>query len=663
MKIKFSVVTLLSIFIAYCGVLVLQSGVFSDDRQAGLDLLASQSEIGSVVDSDVAADGYDLSLLQIVPGISSTLSLGSVDNQSDYLFELNLDSKGASMPLAVVNRFETLDYKNRKDFLDLLNPVMKSTEAVVSSLATDSFILVDQGLKVRLSGFDWQSTGIRSQADGSESASFHTIILDANKKPVIKITKTYSLTPMVNDIGYSLTVENLSDQAIKSRFDLQGTTGLPREGARMDMRKLIAGYKLSDDTIETVKLTNAEMRKQLVSTAKGKQSTKEMITAMSLAHEEASAKPLWIASVNKYFSAIVIPMPQGDSEVCDWIRFGKAQYFAPGLWSNPKQEFNKDENSSYALQVKDFDLAGRQSRTFDFRIYLGSKDKPLFEDNDFYSSLGLVNVIDFQACFGDLFRPLSMGILAALRWIYFFIPNYGIVIIILVLLVRLCLHPITKKSQVSMMSMQKLAPKAEEIKRKYANNKAEMNKHMMGLYKEHGASPIMGCLPMLLQMPIWIALYSAIYASVELRGEGLLPFWITDLSSPDALFRFKAFTIPLLNAQIDSFNLLPVLLGLFMFLQQKMMSPATASTNSQMAQQQKMMLIMMPVMMLLFLYKAPSGLNLYIMTSTFAGIIEQKIIRKHIKERQEAEDQGKVSVTSKTGGKVKKKKPKPMMKY
>jgi YidC/Oxa1 family membrane protein insertase len=247
--------------------------------------------------------------------------------------------------------------------------------------------------------------------------------------------------------------------------------------------------------------------------------------------------------------------------------------------------------------------------------------------------------------------------------------NYGIVIIIFVVMVRLLLHPITKKSQISMMSMQKISshPRMIEIKKKYADNRAEMQKQTMQFYKDENVSPaqgIMGVLPMFLQMPIWIALYRAIYANFELRGAGFA-LWINDLSAQDALYVFpKEIIVPLVGWQLDSFNLLPVLLGVAMFLQQKLMpqSKPGAVQNDQMAQQQKMMMFMMPIMMLVFLYKAPSGLNLYIMASTFAGVAEQVIIRKHIREKEEAEGMGLVAVTKKTGGKVKKKKPKPFFK-
>ncbi|MHC4126520.1 MAG: YidC/Oxa1 family membrane protein insertase [Planctomycetota bacterium] len=128
------------------------------------------------------------------------------------------------------------------------------------------------------------------------------------------------------------------------------------------------------------------------------------------------------------------------------------------------------------------------------------------------------------------------------------------------------------------------------------------------------------------------------------------------------MFRFSAVTLPLLG-KLDSFNLLPILMGMAFYLQQKLTPhQQAASTSSQMAQQQKMMMIMMPLMFPLLLYKAPSGVNLYIMASTFAGVIEQYFVRKHIREKEQDESNGLVSVTSKTGGKVKKKKPKPFFK-
>jgi YidC/Oxa1 family membrane protein insertase len=190
-----------------------------------------------------------------------------------------------------------------------------------------------------------------------------------------------------------------------------------------------------------------------------------------------------------------------------------------------------------------------------------------------------------------------------------------------------------------------------------------MNRHIAEVQKKHGVSHSMmltGMLPTLVQMPIWIALYSAIYASIDLRGAGFLPVWITDLSAPDALFRFPGgFKLPFFG---DTFNLLPILMGIAFYLQQKLTPSQATAPTPEAAQQQKIMMLMMPLMFPLMLYKSPSGLNLYIMASVFGGVLEQYVIKNHIKKKEQQKEQGLVAVTSKTGGKLKKKKPKPFFK-
>ena len=382
---------------------------------------------------------------------------------------------------------------------------------------------------------------------------------------------------------------------------------------------------------------------------------------------QSGANFLWAASVSKYFAAIVVPLPDEGKDYCDWVTDKTGQLYNP---DRDHKADSGDEAIGLDLKIAPSTLAAtgqaNSSKTYNFQLYIGPKDKSLFDKNEQYRELGFFQTIDFMGCCcpDGIIKPLAFGILAIMKWMYGFIGNYGVVIIILVFLMRLAMHPITKKSQISMSKMSKLAPMSEEIKKKYANNKAEMNKQMMALYRKQGASPIMGFLPMMVQMPIWIALWSAVYASIELRGAPFLPFWITDLSMPDALYRFPTeIVLPLLGWKIASLNLLPLMMGVAFYLQQKLMpSQASAASNPQVAQQQKMMMIMMPLMFPLMLYNAPSGVNLYIMSSTFAGVFEQYVIRKHIREKEEVESQGLVAVTSKTGGKVKKKKPKPFYK-
>jgi YidC/Oxa1 family membrane protein insertase len=223
--------------------------------------------------------------------------------------------------------------------------------------------------------------------------------------------------------------------------------------------------------------------------------------------------------------------------------------------------------------------------------------------------------------------------------------DWGLAIILLVGLVRLLLHPITKRSQVQMMKMGKLGPEVEKLKKKHGDNKEALNREMMQLYKEQGFAPIFGCLPMFLQMPIWIALYSALQTTFELRQE---PFlwgftWIKDLSKPDYLIQFRTpFTLFFEFLTFDGLNILPILMGVVFWFNHKY-TPKPAAMTPEQEQQQKMMQ-WMTLLFPLFLYNGPSGLNLYILTSTFIGIIEAKVIRKHIKEREEAEKAGMVIV-------------------
>jgi YidC/Oxa1 family membrane protein insertase len=209
----------------------------------------------------------------------------------------------------------------------------------------------------------------------------------------------------------------------------------------------------------------------------------------------------------------------------------------------------------------------------------------------------------------------------------------------------------------NMMKMQKgmahLKPKIEAIQQQYKNDKQRLNEETMKLYREEGINPasqFLGCLPMFLQMPILVALYTALNLDVDLRHQ---PFclWIHDLSSPDALIRFGgSYLIPLIGSMIGpitALNILPLIMTVTMYAQQKFMQKLTAAQTpptvkrdkdgnpvpDQMAQQQKMMNFMMIFFGLMF-YNLPSGLNLYFLTSNLLGMLEQYIIKKEIRRKE-----------------------------
>ncbi len=666
-------VVFIVIFAAFCGALVIESGLFDNDTGCTpgpcitLQNPAShvspttspleQSPENSTNEANIELEAVGAKPRQIILGAKDP---NTENPQTGFRFQLLLNTKGASIKKATFSNgqekgFDDRDPDNPKP-LKILTPIEMPDGTQILSLASGNLLFDRHGLLLALDKLHWKTLPIVQLGDGGQKVSFEADIKNrATGRTLIKIIKDYSITPGSYMLKCSVTIENISEENEKVRFTMNGPLGLPREGVRSDMRKAVAAFRKYQT--EEIISTRLELKKF----------DQELKTQSKLIYpdeeKEGKAGFLWTAAIDKYFAGILVPMPQKEKEYCDWIDKKFARFYNPDSRKN-----TKDENIGVSITTTSAELkpAGQPESTkkFDFRIYIGPKDKRLFDANKTYTKLGFAHTIDFLACCcpASIISPLAFGILAIMEWLYSLIGNYGLAIIILVFVFRLAIHPLTRKSQVSMSKFGTLAPKMEEIKKKYANNKTEMNKQLMALYKEQGASPIMGMLPMFVQMPVWISLYSAIYASVALRGEPFLPVWITDLSAPDALFRFPAVNLPLFG-ELDAFNLLPILMGIAFYLQQKLMPRQQAQTaNPQMAQQQKMMMIMLPLMFPLLLYKAPSGLNLYIMASTFAGVIEQYFIRKHIREKQQQEAQGLVAATSKTGGKAKKNKPKPFYK-
>jgi len=580
------------------------------------------------------------------------VSLGSTDPNSGFKFKLELTSKGAAISKAAFSKFNDRDYKNPKPLV-ILSPVKLPDGSEVLSMANKEFVFVQQQLLLPLDKLNWQTFDVNLQ-DGNQIARFETTIkAEDSGAPVVKLIKTYKVSPNSFLLNCELTIENLTSSEQKVRFNLAGPVGIGREDTSRDDEKVVAGFRDSQGGITSVRLDASKLHK-------AKTPDDRRLT-------QAGADFLWAAVVNKYFAAILVPVPDKGKDFCDWVTDKSGRFY------NPDDQLDTgDETVGVDLKIAPSQLAaagqadGNSTKTYNFQLYLGPKDKSLFDKNELYSKLGFFHTIDFMSCCcpAAVIQPLAFGILAIMKWMYGFIHNYGIVIIILVFLMRLVMHPITKKSQVSMSKMQKVLsdPAVQEIKKKYSKNPMEMQRQIAAFQKEKGVSPISGftsMLPMFVQMPIWVALWSAVYTSIDLRGAPFLSFWITDLSVPDAFVRFSTVIIPLLGWKVTSFNLLPILMGVAFYLQQKLTPQQQVAVDPQVAQQQKMMMIMMPLMFPVMLYTAPSGVNLYIMASTFAGVVEQYVIKKHIREKEEAESQGLVAVTSKTGGKVKKKKPKP----
>ena len=267
------------------------------------------------------------------------------------------------------------------------------------------------------------------------------------------------------------------------------------------------------------------------------------------------------------------------------------------LWAGEEEHYflMAAKDSSFPVVVKGLGSGHTLIKALanDFTFYSGPKELKELE------KLGMESAIDF-GILGFLAKPLLKFFL----FLHKFIPNWGIEIIVFTLIIKLILHPLTHKSFVSMKKMQKIAPKLEEIKRKYGNDPQKLQEETMKIYKEEGINPASGCLPMLLQIPIFIALYELFLNAVELKGASFL--WLKDLSQPDPTYA------------------LPILMGLSMIVQQYL----TPTTNKQ----QQYIFYAMALFFTFLFASFPAGLVLYWLTNNLITAVQNLIITRLHKE-------------------------------
>ncbi len=258
-----------------------------------------------------------------------------------------------------------------------------------------------------------------------------------------------------------------------------------------------------------------------------------------------------------------------------------------------------------------------ESVDFETSLYIGPQDMQKMADYD----EGYEQITAFMS-----FAPLnyiSKMIIRIMDFLHSFIPNWGICIIMIGLLVNGLMYPMTLKSMSSMKKMQSLQPELNKLKERYKNNPQRLNKEMMELYKEHQVNPLGGCLPMLLQLPIFFAIFQALWRTVHLKGAQFL--WIEDLSMPDRLVLLP-FKIPIIN--VEYINILPIIIIVLMSIQQKLSSKNMVATDPNQAAQQKMMTIFLPVFIGILFYNFASGMTLYFMTFYIFSITTQLKIAK-----------------------------------
>nr|NGX47324.1 Membrane protein insertase YidC [Chlamydiota bacterium] len=269
-----------------------------------------------------------------------------------------------------------------------------------------------------------------------------------------------------------------------------------------------------------------------------------------------------------------------------------------------------------------------------YRVFAGPFDKSILEtvDNSFIDPItgGNPDFIEARSnhgWFAFISKPFSKFLFIILNFFHNLTNSWGISIILLTVVLRLLLFPLNNWSMKSVAKMQQVAPKLKEIKEKYKKDPKRIQLETMNLYRKEGVNPFGGCLPMLIQLPFLFGMLDLLKSSFQLRGASFIPGWIDNLSAPDVLFSWS-YPIPFIGT---SFHLLPILLGVIMFVQQKYLSTASlqkAATDQQ--RQQRFMGNMMSIFFTFMFYKFPSGLNLYWITTMLLGILQQWLVNKKI---------------------------------
>lgn len=375
----------------------------------------------------------------------------------------------------------------------------------------------------------------------------------------VAIEKTFSISDDGYLINSKLKVKNTSNRKISLTPYLE----LP-QSMRTEEKKTSFFFGYPNKLSAVVNINDKIKRVEL-----GKASDKDA--------QELFGNIRWLGVDDKYFIKAVMPTLTLGEQI---------------LFEKDESDFR---NVKLRYPLKEIPSGGEKE--FGFNLYAGPKEITRLEalGNNFYKAIDL----------GDWIGPIARPILSLLKWIHKYIPNYGLAIILLTILVKMLLYPISRKQYKSMEGMKKLQPQISALKEKFKGDKQKLNVETMNLFKTHKVNPMSGCFPMLLQMPVFFALYRVLYNSIELRHSPFV-FWITDLSAPDPYY------------------ITPILMGVTMYLQQTLMpQPSTDPTQAKVMK-------FMPIMFALFMLALPSGLVIYIFVSSLLSVVTQqfKNIRK-----------------------------------
>lgn len=533
-------------------------------------------------------------------------------------------------------RYEYRESADADQPYPMIRPVERADAAPFAALATSSLRV--GGVEFALDQVLW-----RAERVDAHNAVFSATLRSADGD-VLRVTKTYVVASGQRLFDVLLRVENLTERPLRVQLRQIGPTGIPEEGRQFPSRRIATVYRTSADSVLHPRTF---MRSELAAPEP------KRVTPPT-----DGAKFFWTAATNKYFGVFMRPIAAD----------GSPGEFVVDVAAHAATSETKDVGDAFVkLTLAETDITPKGRIDYRFQLYAGPKNTDALSavDKTFADRTGVGYLIaqDLDmSCSCSCCAPawLTLIMKGSLESLQFVSRNFGIAIILLVIIIRTLLHPLAVYQQKTMYryqeQMAKLQPKMEAIRAQHPNDQMAVNREMMTLYRDSGVSmltPLLGMIPLMIQLPILGALWNALNTDVHLRHAIFDGVWIRDLSAPDALVRFSSpITIPLLGwlpwigtpfQNVPSINLLPILMGVSMYLQQKYMPkpniakppsttparPGAMSMEDQMRQTQ-MMANMMSFIFPIMLYYQPSGLNLYWMATNVFGICESLLIRKQI---------------------------------
>ena len=345
----------------------------------------------------------------------------------------------------------------------------------------------------------------------------------------------------------------------------------------------------------------------------------------------SSFHPDWVSNANGFFGVIMDPVTSIDAGYKVGYVSGQAVPSRMVLLQSAQQQAKEKDLPAYQVLLPLKESGGSQHFRFFAGPYSGEAldaadrayTNPITGDSPDYAASQ-----SFHGWFSMISEPFARFLFVLMNFFHYLTGSWAFSIILLTIALRLMLYPLNAWSFKSTARMQQIAPEVQRLQEKYKKDPKRAQMEVMNLYRERGVNPLSGCFPLLIQMPFLIGMFDLLKSTFELRGATFIPGWIDNLTSPDVLFTW-GYSLPFIG---NEFHLLPILLGICMFVQQRMMAPASADPSQmtdQQRQQRAMTTMMAPVFTILF-YNFPSGLNLYWISSTLVGMLQQWYTQKNL---------------------------------